>query len=65
MIVIDGSAMVEALVGHNAGDELLDGLAGNGHVALAEALGATLFTCDRKLGGKGHNARVVVLPRST
>lgn len=35
------------------------------YVALAEALGATLFTCDRKLGGKGHNARVVVFPRST
>lgn len=130
MIIIDASAMVEALVGHNADYELLDGLAGdvsaphlldievmsvlrrltlggrlapnvgerarrdhfaftiNRHeaeplakriwqlrhqftsydacyVALAEALGATLFTCDRKLAANGHNARVVVFPRST
>jgi predicted nucleic acid-binding protein len=35
------------------------------YLALAEALGAPLFTCDRKLAGGGHNARVVVFPRST
>lgn len=130
MILIDASAMVEALIGRDADQELLDGLAGDisaphlldievmsvlrgltlggglsvddaetarrnhfaftiqryeaaplaeriwqlrhqftsydaCYLALAEALKVTLFTCDRKLTGGGHNAEVVVFPRST
>lgn len=129
MIVIDASAMVEALIGRDADPEVLDGLAGEVsaphlldievmsvlrgltlggrlppfvgerarqdhfaftiqrheaeplaeriwhlrhqftsydacYLALAEALDATLFTCDRKLAAGGHNARVAVFPRS-
>lgn len=129
MIIIDASAMVEALVGHDADAALLEGLAGEVHaphlldievlsvlrgltlggrlaptvgerarrdhfaftidrhhaeplaervwqlrhqftsydacyVALAEALRAPLFTCDRKLAANGHHAQVVVFPRS-
>lgn len=130
MIVIDASAMVEALIGRGANYELLDGLTGEMnaphlldvevlsvlralvlgerltadvaerakrdhfafcinrrdaepladriwqlrhqftsydacYVALAEALDATLYTCDRKLATGGHKARVAVFPRST
>lgn len=35
------------------------------YVALAEALNVPLFTCDRTLKAGGHNAQVVVFPRST
>ena len=129
MIVIDSSAMVEALVGRDAGDELLDALQADIHaphlldvevlsvlrglvlgrklraqvavrartdylaftiaryelhpmadriwqlrhnfttydscyLALAEALGAPLYTCDQKLATSGHDAEVLVLPRA-
>ncbi len=129
MIVVDASAMVEALVGRDADGDLLDALAGDLHaphlidvevlaavrslllggkldgalaeqarlnhfsfaierhdiaplsdriwalrhqftaydatyVALAEALGAPLFTCDGKLVSGAHSADVRVLPRS-
>jgi predicted nucleic acid-binding protein len=130
MIVIDASAMIEALVGRNADDDLLDalhtsvhaphlldvealsvlrGLALGGklavdaaedaradyfaltiaryelhgladrvwnlrrhfttydacYLALAEALEAPLYTCDRKLASDGHTARVLVFPGTT
>jgi predicted nucleic acid-binding protein len=129
MIVIDASAMIEALVGRDAGDELLDALQTGVHaphlldvevlsvlrglslagklklkaaeqaradyfaltiaryevpgladriwelrqnyttydacyLALAEALQAPLYTCDRKLDTDGHGAEVLVLPRT-
>ena len=128
MIVVDASAMVEALVGHDADDELLDALQLDVHaphlldvevlsvlrgltlgaklkrsrragadrllcvhdralrasrarrsglgtppqphdvrrhyLALAEALAAPLYTCDRKLVDDGHGAEVKVLPRT-
>jgi len=129
MIVVDASAMVEALVGREADDGLLDALQGDMHaphlldvevlsvlrgltlggklpsrvgerarsdyfafaldryelqplaervwelrtnyttydayyVALAEALAAPLYTCDRKLTGAGHAAEVRLFPRS-
>lgn len=129
MIVLDASAMVEALVGSQADDELLDALRGDVHaphlldvevlsvlrglslggkltaraaeqarrdyfaftiaryetqpladrvwalrsnhttydacyLALAEALSAPLYTCDRKLVGDGHAAQVEVFPRT-
>jgi predicted nucleic acid-binding protein len=129
MIVIDASAMVEALVGRQADDELLDALRADVHVphllgvevlsvlrglslsgkltakaaeqargdyfaftlahyemqpladrvwalranhttydacylALAEALSAPLYTCDRKLVSDGHAAHVRVFSRS-
>jgi predicted nucleic acid-binding protein len=129
MIVVDASAMVEALVGRQADDELLDALRADVHaphlldvevmyvlrglslggklttwaaeqargdyfmftlaryemqpladrvwalrgnhttydacyLTLAEALSAPLYTCDRKLVGDGHAARVRVFPRS-
>ncbi|MBN6057172.1 type II toxin-antitoxin system VapC family toxin, partial [Nonomuraea sp. RK-328] len=128
MIVIDSSAMVEALTGRDADEELLDalqdsvhaphlldvevlstliglvlggklpaeeadetradylalrvtryetrGIAGRiwelrgnftaydaSYLALAEALEAPLYTCDRKLAGGGHGAEVRVFPR--
>ncbi|AYG02889.1 type II toxin-antitoxin system VapC family toxin [Gryllotalpicola protaetiae] len=34
------------------------------YLALAEALDAELFTCDRKLAAGNHGARVRVLPRT-
>lgn len=34
------------------------------YVALAEALGAPLVTCDRKLAAAGHGADVLVVDRS-
>lgn len=129
MIVIDSSAMVEALVGREADDELLDALQDGLHaphlldvevlsvlrgltlagklafsaaeqgrgdyfdltiaryevlgladriwelrdnyttydacyLALAEAMGAPLCTCDHKLVGDGHDADVRVFPRT-
>lgn len=129
MIVVDASAMIEALVGSDADAELLDGLAGEiaaphlldvevlsvlrgltfggridlpvaeraradyfaftiaryeaqpladriwqlrkqytaydaSYLALAEALGATLYTCDAKLASGGRSVRVQVFPRS-
>ena len=129
MIVIDASAMIEALVGRDADDELLDALQTSVHaphlldvevlsvlrgltlagklkpktaaqarndyfslaiaryelqgladrvwelrhnhttydacyLALAEALDAPLYTCDRKLHTDGHNAEMLVLPRT-
>jgi predicted nucleic acid-binding protein len=129
MIVIDSSAMVEALVGRDADDELLSALETSVHaphlldvevlsvlrgltqggklgfraaeharndyfaltiaryevhgladriwdlrhtyttydacyLALAEAMSAPLFTCDRKLAGDTHGAEVRVLPRT-
>lgn len=125
MIVVDASAMVEALVGASPTDELLAALEGDIHaptlldvevmsalrglelgtmlspaqaaealdtywsfsiqryearllrhrvwhlrhqftsydaqyIALAEALDAPLYTCDRKLAARGHTARVLV-----
>jgi predicted nucleic acid-binding protein len=130
MIVIDASAMVEALVGRDAGDELFDALQTDVHaphlldvevlsvlrglglsgklksraaeqartdyfaftivryelhgladriwelrhsyttydacyLALAEAMGAPLYTCDHKLANDGHSAEVRVFPRTT
>jgi predicted nucleic acid-binding protein len=130
MIVIDASAMIEALVGRDADDELLDALQTNLHaphlldvevlsvlrgltlagklelhaaeqartdyfaltiaryevqgladrvwelrqnhttydacyLALAEALEAPLYTCDRKLDTDGHSAEVLVFPPPT
>ena len=127
MIVVDASAMVEALTGHDADDDLLDALQGDVHaphlldvevisvlrglqlggklapaaaelarhdlfaftitrhdtqpladrvwslrhqftsfdgcyLALAEALGVPLYTCDAKLAAAGHGADVRVLP---
>jgi predicted nucleic acid-binding protein len=129
MIVVDASAMVEALVGREVDDELLDvlqddvyaphlldvevlsvlrGLTLSGklaasaaeqartdyfalaiaryevhgladriwdlrhnytpydacYLALAEAMGATLHTCDHKLVGDGHDAETRVFPRT-
>lgn len=129
MIVIDASAMVEALVGRDADDDLLDALRGGVHaphlldvgvmsvlrglslggkldfeaadrartdyfaftiaryelhgladrvwelrnnyttydacyLALAEAMGAPLYTCDGKLATGGHHAEVMAFPRS-
>lgn len=129
MIVIDASAMIEALVGRDADAELLEGLAGEiaaphlldievlsvlrgltlgrrihrpvvdqartdyfafaiarydaqplseriwqlrrqytaydaSYLALAEALGAALYTCDAKLTAGGHSVTVQVFPRS-
>lgn len=129
MIVIDASAMVEALVGRQVDDDLLDALQGDLHaphlldvevvsvlrgltitgklkaraaeqaridhfaftiaryelaglaervwelrnnhtaydacyLALAEALSAPLYTCDRKLAHDGHTTEVKVFPRS-
>lgn len=129
MIVIDASAMVEALVGRQADEDLLSALTGDLHaphlldvevlsvlrgltlggklapeaaeqartdhfafnvdlyrmveladrvwelrhdyttydacyLALAEALPATLHTCDHRLQRGGHNAQVRVFPRS-
>jgi predicted nucleic acid-binding protein len=128
MIVIDASAMVEALVGRNADADLLDALLTNVHaphlldvevvsvmraltlarklplpaaeqahrdyfaltiaryelqgladrvwelrqnyttydacyLAVAEALDAPLYTCDRKLASDGHSAEVFIIPR--
>ncbi|MEV0144839.1 MULTISPECIES: type II toxin-antitoxin system VapC family toxin [unclassified Nonomuraea] len=128
MIVIDSSAMVEALTGREADGELLDALQGSVHaphlldvevlstlrglllsgklraepadearadylalritryetrgiaeriwglrgnytaydasyLALAEALEAPLYTCDRKLSGGGHGVDVRVFPQ--
>jgi hypothetical protein len=34
------------------------------YLALAEALDAPLYTCDRKLNTDGHNAEALVLPRT-
>jgi predicted nucleic acid-binding protein len=34
------------------------------YLALAEALDAPLYTCDRKLDTDGHNAEVLLLPRT-
>lgn len=34
------------------------------YLALAEACGCPLYTCDGKLGGPGHRADVRVLPRT-
>lgn len=130
MIVLDASAMVEALVGRAPHDDLLDVLAGELHaphlldvevmsvlrglllsgklppaaaedarrdhfaftvrrhdlepladrvwalrhrftaydaayLALAEALGCELWTCDAKLAGGGHDAQVRLVPRSS
>jgi predicted nucleic acid-binding protein len=129
MIVIDASAMIEALVGRDADDELLDALQASVHaphlldvevlsvlrsltlsgklasdtadqaradyfaltiaryevhgladrvwqlrrnyttydacyLALAEALDASLITCDHKLASDGHDADVSVFPRT-
>lgn len=129
MIVIDASAMTEALVGREADEELLDALAGEVtaphlldvevlsalrgltlggklaaeaaeaarhehftftiarhdvqsladrvwelrhqftsydacYLALAEVLDVPLYTCDAKLGSNGHNAEVLVFPRT-
>jgi predicted nucleic acid-binding protein len=129
MTVIDASAMIEALVGRDADDELLDALQTSVHaphlldvevlsvlrgltlagklkpnaaeqarndyfsltiaryemqgladrvwqlrhhhttydacyLTLAEALDAPLYTRDRKLDTDGHNAEVLVLPRT-
>lgn len=129
MIVIDASAMIEALVGRYADDDLLDALRTSVHaphlldvevvsvlrgltlagklqldaaeqartdyfalsitryelhgladrvwqlrqnhttydacyLALAEALEAPLYTCDQKLAADGHNAEVLVFPRT-
>lgn len=129
MIIIDASAMVEALLGRDAADELLDALAGQvgaphlldvevlsvlrglvlagkldaavaaearrdhfalsieryeigplaeriwqlrhqytaydaAYLALAEALGAPLYTCDAKLSGSGHKADVRLMNRT-
>ncbi len=129
MIVIDASAMIEALVGRNADSALLDGLASDvaaphlldtevlsvlrgltlgdklnstdadearrhhfslnitrheaqplservwelrpqytahdaSYLALAEALDAPLYTCDRKLAAPGHTAEVRVFPQT-
>lgn len=127
MIIIDASAMVEALVGRDADPELLSAVAGElaaphlvdievlsvlrglvlggkldtsaadtarrdhfdldiarhdtaplahriwqlrheyttydaAYLALAEALNAPLYTCDRKLATSGHQARVRLVP---
>ncbi len=129
MIVLDASAMVEALIGRDVESELLDAVAGDVaaphlldvevlsalrglllggklepgpaeearvdhfalsitrheihpladriwvlrhqytsydacYLALAEALDAPLYTCDAKLAGGGHEARVRILPRT-
>ena len=129
MIVVDASAMVEALVGRDAEPDLLDALSGDvdaphlldvevmsvlrgltlggklessaaeqarrdhfaftisrhplepfaervwelrhqfsaydaSYLALAEALGAPLFTCDSKLAADGHHAEVRVVART-
>lgn len=129
MIIIDASAMVEALVGRDADDELLNGLSGDvdaphlldvevlsvlrglllggkldpeaadqarldhfaftitrhetaplaeriwqlrhqftsydaSYLALAEALGAPLYTCDAKLATRGHNAQLHLVPQT-
>lgn len=129
MIVVDSSAMVEALVGREVDDDLLDALQDDVHaphlldvevlsvlrgltlsgklevsaaeqartdyfalaiaryevdgladriwelrhncttydayyLALAEAMGAPLHTCDHKLVGDGHGADVRVFPRT-
>lgn len=129
MIVVDASAMVEALIGRDADAKLIDALAGDVdaphlldvevlsvlrglllggkiepaaaeqarhdhfalaitrhqlhpladriwrlrhqytsydacYLALAEALNVPLYTCDAKLAGHGHEARVRVLPRT-
>ncbi|MGL5927990.1 MAG: type II toxin-antitoxin system VapC family toxin [Dermatophilaceae bacterium] len=129
MIVVDASAMVEALVGRAAHPDLLDTLTGEiaaphlldievlsvlrglvlgrkleadaaeearrdhptftiarhelapfadrmwdlrhqftcydaSYLALAEALGVPLYTCDAKLFGNGHDAEVRVFPRT-
>jgi predicted nucleic acid-binding protein len=129
VIVIDASAMVEALIGRDADTELLDAFAGDiaaphlldvevlsvlrglliggklrtehaeearrdhfaftihrheveplaervwelrhqftsydaCYLAVAEALDAPLYTCDAKLAGSGHRARVRVFSRS-
>lgn len=129
MIVIDSCAMVEALVGRDADDELIDALQEGIHaphlldvevlsvlrgltlgkklgplvadqaradffaltiaryeaygladriwalrhnyttydacyLALAEAMGAPLYTCDHKLAGEGHDAEVRVFART-
>ena len=34
------------------------------YLALAEALGAPLYTCDRKLANDGHGAQVWAFPRT-
>lgn len=34
------------------------------YIAVAEALGVPLYTCDAKLAAQGHSASVVVLSRS-
>jgi predicted nucleic acid-binding protein len=129
VIIIDASAMIEALVGRDADDQLLDALQTNVHaphlldvevlsvlhgltlagklkpetaeqarndyfsltiaryelhglahrvwqlrhnhttydacyLALAEALQAPLYTCDRKLDTDAHSAEVLILPRT-
>ncbi|MGH3679223.1 MAG: type II toxin-antitoxin system VapC family toxin [Natronosporangium sp.] len=129
MIVIDASAMVEALIGRDADDHLIDALQTSVHaphlldvevisvmrgltlagklklhaaeqaqtdyfaltivryelrglasrvwrlrpnytaydacyLALAEALDAPLYTCDRKLATEGHGAEILVFPRT-
>jgi predicted nucleic acid-binding protein len=129
MIVVDASAMVEALVGRDVDDELLDALQDEVHaphlldvevlsvlrgltlsgklaasaaehartdyfafaiaryevhgladriwelrhnftpydacyLALAEAMGAPLLTCDHKLMGDGHDAEIRAFPRT-
>jgi len=129
MIVIDASAMIEALVGRDADNDLLDALQASIHaphlldvevlsvlrglalgrklhpdaadqaradyfaltiaryevhgladrvwelrgnhttydacyLALAEALDALLYTCDRKLASDGHRGEVLVFPRT-
>ena len=129
MIVLDASAMVEALIGRDVADELLDALTDGvnaphlldievlsvlrglllggkidraaaeearrdhfafvinryevaplaeriwqlrhqytsydaAHLALAEALGAPLYTCDAKLDSGGHHAEVHLLRRT-
>ena len=129
MIIIDASAMIEALVGRDADDDLLDALQTSVHaphlldfevlsvlrgltlagklkpdtaeqarndyfsltiaryelhgladrvwqlrhnhttydacyLALAEALQAPLYTCDRKLDTDTHSADVLILPRT-
>lgn len=130
MIVLDASAMVDALVGARPSPELLEALAGEIHaphlldvevtsvlralelgralkqdrseealddywsftiqrhdleplsrrvwqlrhqftsydasyLSLAEALGAPLVTCDKKLATSGHRAKVLTMPRSS
>lgn len=129
MIVLDASAMIEALIGRDVDDEMLDALAGDVHaphlldvevlsvlrgllaggkldpglaedarrdhfalnlnryevapladriwqlrhqytsygaayLALAEALGAPLYTCDAKLDSGGHHARIHLIGRT-